>query len=139
MPEAPGLTESELGGQASRVWDALAPGSVVWLEGDLGSGKTTFVRYLVQAAGGDRATSPTFALVHEYETPHGLVVHVDCYRLREPDEAIDLDFPDLADRARALLIEWPERAGRHAPRADLLVRFAYGADATRRHVEVGAP
>ena len=44
-------------------------------------------------------------------------MHVDCYRLRGPDEAVDLDFPGLQQQARTLLIEWPENAGCHAPQA----------------------
>jgi hypothetical protein len=64
----------------------------VWLTGELGSGKTTFVQALSQAAAAGEAHSPTFALVHEYPSPSGLLVHVDCYRLRHADEALDLDF-----------------------------------------------
>ena len=68
---------------------------------------------MTRAAGCAPARSPTYALVHEYAGPGGLIVHVDCYRLARPDDAADLDFPDLLGRARLLLIEWPE--GEDAP------------------------
>ncbi len=101
------------GGFASRPHPPS--GSVVWLVGALGAGKTTLVRAI--ARGRDvaaSATSPTYALVHHYEAPTGAVYHVDCYRLRQAEEALDLDWATLMG-ADLLLIEWPERAGAWAP------------------------
>jgi len=109
---------AELIQEGQRLWRVLPPGAVVWLSGELGTGKTTLVQAVLAAAGGERARSPTFALVHEYQSPHGLIAHVDCYRLRSPKEAHDLDLCGLAQRARLTLIEWPERAGAFAPPAD---------------------
>ena len=108
----------------------LPPSAVVWLSGDLGAGKTTFVRAIVAAAAGESVTSPTFALVHEYESPIGRIAHVDCYRLRTPVEALDLDLEALAEDSRALFIEWPERARPHvpAPTAHLLLEHTGGED-----------
>jgi tRNA threonylcarbamoyladenosine biosynthesis protein TsaE len=139
MGDAILCSEDDLRTRAASLWAATAPGSVLWLEGELGAGKTTFARMVSSAAGAEPATSPTFALIHEYPTAAGPLIHVDCYRLREPDEAIALDFPDLARRARALLIEWPTRAGRHAPRPDVIVRLAHGADPRYRTLTVIAP
>ncbi len=85
------LTLDELDRVAADLWVGLPPGSVVWLTGELGSGKTTFVKALARVADAGDARTPTFALVHEYSSPAGLVAHVDCYRLRHPDEALDLD------------------------------------------------
>lgn len=121
--------------EAERWWASLPPGSVVWLSGELGTGKTTLVRAIARAAGVAEVRSPTFALVHEYPTPAGPLIHVDCYRLRDPAEALDLDFPDLARRARLLMIEWPERAGRHAPAPDLHLRLSHGRAPDQRVVE----
>jgi tRNA threonylcarbamoyladenosine biosynthesis protein TsaE len=120
---------------AASVWQELAPGSVVWLSGDLGSGKTAFVQAVALAAGAESARSPSFALVHEYESPEGLLAHVDCYRLRDPDEALDLDFPGLQHGARLLLVEWPERAGGYAPSPDAHLRFSHAPNPDQRIVE----
>lgn len=117
------------------VWRTLPPHGVVWLSGELGAGKTAFVQAVTRAARAQPARSPTYALVHEYASPDGPVVHVDCYRLRTPDEAMDLDLAELRRQARLLLIEWPERAGRYAPAPDLHLRLHHVADPSRRRLE----
>lgn len=132
MPE---YTLEELEEAAGRWWRALKAGSVVWLSGDLGAGKTALVQALARAAGAEPARSPSFALVHEYPSPEGTLVHVDCYRLRRPEEALDLDLAALAARARVLLIEWPERAGPFAPAPDLHLWLKHVARPDRRLVE----
>lgn len=114
----------------------LPAGGVVWLQGDLGVGKTTFVRAMVSAlGGGETATSPTYDLVHRYQGRSDSIYHVDCYRLREPEEARDLDWGTITNGA-ALLIEWPERAGTWAPAATRVVRISHGADPERRVVAI---
>lgn len=126
------LTLEQLQAQAAALWPELPAAAVVWLTGDLGAGKSTFVKALVRAGAGEEASSPTYALVHEYDSPSGLLVHVDCYRLRDPDEARDLDFRDLQRRCRVLMIEWPERGGAHVPPPDVHLHLAHGeGDAVR--------
>ncbi len=120
---------------AQSLWQELPAGAVVWLSGDLGTGKTTFAQAVCRAGGAEPARSPTFALVHEYASPKGPVFHADCYRLREPNEALDLDLPGLLTDARLLLIEWPERAGEFAPTPDAHLHFAHGVDLNTRLVE----
>ena len=129
------LSQQELEHEASALWGRMPRGTVLWLSGDLGTGKTTFVQALARVAGAAPARSPTFALVHEYPAPEGPLIHVDCYRLRHPDEALDLDLAELAARARLLVIEWPERAGRHAPAPDVHLRLAHAGAPDRRHLE----
>jgi tRNA threonylcarbamoyladenosine biosynthesis protein TsaE len=129
------VTLAELEQEAVMVWRTLPPHGVVWLSGELGAGKTAFVQAVTRAARAQPARSPTYALVHEYASPDGPVIHVDCYRLRTPDEAIDLDLAALRRQARLLLIEWPERAGRHAPAPDLHLRLHHVADPARRRLE----
>ena len=130
------LRETELV-QAGEAWgEALAPGAVVWLEGDLGAGKTTLVRALARGLGvREPTTSPTYGLVHHYEGRRGPVYHLDCYRLRAPEEAADLDWETLL-QGDAVLIEWPERAAGWAPAPSVRVRLAHAARDDQRAVEV---
>jgi tRNA threonylcarbamoyladenosine biosynthesis protein TsaE len=91
----------------------LRPGAVILLKGDLGAGKTAFVRGLAHGLGinADEVTSPTFTLVHEYRGGRLPLVHVDLYRLDRADlDEIGLD-QDLAARG-IVAIEWPERLSR---------------------------
>ena len=83
----------------------------------------------------EAATSPSYALVHHYEGSRGAVYHVDCFRLRDPEEAHDLDWETLR-AGDALLIEWPERAGGWAPRPSRRVRLALVAEPEIRRVEL---
>jgi len=130
------LDEAGLGALAEAVGRSLAPGEVVWLEGELGAGKTTFVRAMARGLGvREAATSPSYALVHHYEGSRGAVYHVDCFRLRDPEEAHDLDWETLR-AGDALLIEWPERAGGWAPRPSRRVRLALVAEPEIRRVEL---
>ncbi len=93
------------------------------------------MKALVRAASGPEARSPTFTLIHEYDSPSGVIVHVDCYRLRDPGEALDLDFPGLLRAARLLLIEWPERAGCYAPPPNAHLHFEHGEAPDVRRLE----
>src|SRR5207245_10158981 len=94
----------------------LAAPAVIGLSGELGTGKTTLVQASCRGLGARAlATSPTYALVHHYEAGGRPVYHVDCYRLRSPEEARDLGFEDMARERAIVLIEWPERAGAWAP------------------------
>lgn len=118
--------------------ESLAPGEVVWLEGELGAGKTTLVKAIVRGLGVDEpATSPTYNLVHRYEGRRGPVYHVDCYRLRTPDEASELGWDRLGE-ADAVLVEWPMRAGAWALPPTRRVRLEHTDDPDRRRVEVTA-
>ncbi len=125
----------EVAAEARELWHELPRGAVVWLTGELGSGKTTFVQALAEVAGADRASSPTFSLVNEYECPSGVIYHADCYRLKSVDEALDLDFPGILRSAFLVLIEWPERAGHLAPPADISLSFSHTGDPNVRQLE----
>lgn len=130
------LDEAALRALALEMGSGLSPSEVIWLEGDLGTGKTTFVQSLVRGLGvTGPATSPTYALVHHYDGRDGPVYHVDCYRLGRPAEAHDLDWETLKQGA-ALLIEWPERAGEWAPRATRRVALAHTPDPDVRRVDI---
>ncbi len=90
------LDEEELTAEGVALGQALPSGSLVTFEGDLGAGKTTFIRAIARGLGvAGAATSPTYALVHRYHGRRGPVFHLDCYRLRSPEEAADLDWEGL--------------------------------------------
>lgn len=92
---------------AARVAERLPYGALLLLEGPLGAGKTTFVAGLADALGSPaRTSSPTYTLIHEYPTPHGVLVHVDAYRLPDASDLLDMGLDDYLDRARAVVVEW---------------------------------
>lgn len=85
----------------------LPSGALVLLRGPMGAGKTTLVKFLVQAMGfKGEVTSPTYTLIHEYPTPQGLIVHIDAYRMADQQELFSLGLEDYLPEARAVLIEW---------------------------------
>ncbi len=99
--------------EAAALAATLEAGMILLLSGELGAGKTAFVRGLAQGLGVDpsEVTSPTFTLVHEYGGGRLPLIHVDLYRLERAElDEIGLD-DDLAARG-VVAIEWPERLGR---------------------------
>lgn len=119
---------------AARLAPLLRPGDVLFLQGDLGSGKTTCARAVLRALGvAEEAPSTTFNLVLTYETARGPVWHFDLYRLEAPEEAIELGFEDALDQA-IVLIEWPERLGPLAPPERLELTLAPEADPGARRL-----
>ncbi len=104
----------------------LAPGTTVLLYGDLGAGKTAFVRGLAEGLGIDpgEVSSPTFTIVQEYRSPRLTLQHVDLYRL-SPAEVSDLALDDLLDDATIMAIEWAERLPREPAQPAIRVTLAH--------------
>ena len=110
----------------------LAPGSAVALTGDLGAGKTHFVRGLVEGWGGsEAATSPTFTLVHEYPTPRGPVYHLDLYRARTGEEVWTAAHDELEDPHGLVVIEWADRFPSLLPPTAVSVAIRHAGEGRR--------
>ena len=132
------LTESQLGDLGEALGRKLPPGSILLFRGEVGAGKTTLIKAIAKGLGVQSATaSPTFALVHRYQGTRGPVFHVDCYRLRTPDEAQELDWERLLRDGDALLIEWPDQAGAWLPEATHQFSLAHVDDPDLRRLEEG--
>jgi tRNA threonylcarbamoyladenosine biosynthesis protein TsaE len=115
----------------------LAPGSVVALAGDLGAGKTHFVRGLAAGWGADpeEAASPTFALLHEYPAPRGNVHHLDLYRAKDANEVWSAVHDELDHASGLLVIEWADRFPELVPAGALWVRIRHAGEG-RREFEI---
>lgn len=124
-------SEAETGAAGRALAPGLSPGSVVLLFGDLGAGKTAFVRGLAEGLGVDPAevSSPTFTLLQEYRGGRIPLFHADLYRLNDAREVEDLGLEELAADG-VLAIEWPEKLPRR-PSESIRVRIEDAGDETR--------
>jgi tRNA threonylcarbamoyladenosine biosynthesis protein TsaE len=123
---------------ASAIARDLSMGTVLLLSGDLGAGKTAFVRGLAEGLGidADEVTSPTFTLVHEYRGGRLPLIHVDLYRLDRADlDEIGLD-QDLAAMG-VVAVEWSERLSRQIADATIVNIIDRGGD--RRDIDITRP
>ena len=118
---------------AARLGSALKPGDVVLLEGPIGVGKTHFVRACVAKLGSsDTVASPTYTLMHVYETRSGIVLHLDAYRLSGVEEYLDLGIEDLL-RDAIIMVEWGDRvAGAHPEHLRVVLELVPSRDTVRR-------
>jgi len=107
-----------------RLGHALVAGLSIWLQGDLGAGKTTLTRGVLRELGFlGRVKSPTYTLVELYALSRFNLYHFDLYRFTDPDEWEDAGFREYFNPASVCLVEWPDKAGGRLPQPDLLVRF----------------
>jgi len=124
----------------ARLAAARPPGNalgIIYLTGDLGAGKTTFARGFLNGCGvSGPVKSPTYTLVEVYETPTVSVIHLDLYRLLDPEELEPLGLRELARPGYVWLIEWPERGTGRLPFPDLSVSLSGGT--TGHEIDVTA-
>jgi tRNA threonylcarbamoyladenosine biosynthesis protein TsaE len=128
-------SESQTRRFAAQLAATLSPGTTILLHGDLGAGKTAFVKGLAEGLGLDPAsvTSPTFTLVHEYRGGRLPLIHIDLYRLNRVD-LNELGFDTDAAASGVVAIEWPERLAYALPDS-VVVRITDHGD-SRRSIEV---
>lgn len=108
----------------------LAPGLVIWLDGELGAGKTALVRAVLRALGHvGPVKSPTYTLVELYKLSSLYCYHFDFYRFNEPGEFQDAGLGEYFDGAAVCFVEWPDKAAGYVPDADLRIRLTHAGAA----------
>ncbi len=112
---------------AQQLTKTAPQGSWVFLKGDLGAGKTTFSQLFIAEKGyKGTVTSPTYALMNNYSTTSGEVIHCDLYRLSEPEELYEIGLLDLATEENAtVLVEWPSKGEGVLPQPDIIIEFSF--------------
>ncbi|MBU0501040.1 MAG: tRNA (adenosine(37)-N6)-threonylcarbamoyltransferase complex ATPase subunit type 1 TsaE [Gammaproteobacteria bacterium] len=118
-------TEAQIGFGALLA-GLLVDGLVIYLEGDLGAGKTTLVRGLLRGLGhAGTVRSPTYSLLEDYRLADRSIHHLDLYRLADPEELEYLGIRDICDGRSILLVEWPDKGRGVLPVADLVLRIRH--------------
>ena len=131
------LDEGGMRALAARLAVTARAGGVIYLEGDLGAGKTTFARALLGSLGvGERIKSPTYSLVESYRVGSLDAHHLDLYRIADAGELEWLGLGDLWTTGALVLVEWPERGRGTLPTADLVLHLEHAGD--RREVRAEA-
>ncbi|MCC8122570.1 MAG: tRNA (adenosine(37)-N6)-threonylcarbamoyltransferase complex ATPase subunit type 1 TsaE [Oscillospiraceae bacterium] len=133
LTNSPEETEAVAAALAAR----LSPGTVLALRGDLGAGKTAFVRGLARGLGAQsRVTSPTFSIVQEYPEGRIPLFHFDLYRLQGADDLFDIGWEDYLARGGICAVEWSERLAERMEPDFIVVAICRGADDTQRIIQI---
>jgi len=125
---------------AASFAQTLAGGEVIALHGDLGAGKTHFVRGLVRGLGGNERTvsSPTFVLLNVYDTGRLKVFHLDAYRVHGAEDFESIGFAELLEQGGVVAVEWPARVEGAIPAAHIDVRITPIGENSRQ-IEISRP
>lgn len=118
----------------------LKPGDVVAVYGELGTGKTRFIKGICEGLGvHEHVASPTFTIVNEYRFPGGTVYHFDFYRVNSTQEIRDVGFEEYANSDGVCLIEWADRAKELLPGRRYDVLLTLGDNENERAITIGEP
>lgn len=135
LSRSPAQTQTIAGGLAR----SLKGGECIALEGDLGAGKTQFVRGLLRGLGGEprSVSSPTFMLLNVYDTGRLTVYHLDAYRVTGPEDFEAIGFTELLEQGGVVVVEWASRVSELLPadRIDVLIE---PVSERERRIEIGA-
>nr|NJM01287.1 tRNA (adenosine(37)-N6)-threonylcarbamoyltransferase complex ATPase subunit type 1 TsaE [Desulfobacula sp.] len=113
----------------------ISQGLAMALKGDLGAGKTTFVKGLAKGLGVSEdyyITSPTFTIINEYPASPLTLYHLDLYRLSSAEELDDIGFDDIAGDKHVIVVEWPEILKEISFPFDMEIRFEFDENYNRR-------
>jgi tRNA threonylcarbamoyladenosine biosynthesis protein TsaE len=126
-------TTASLPEAAREFIGAMGDATVFAFRGEMGAGKTTFIKAICEALGvEDTINSPTFAIVNEYRSATAeLIYHFDCYRIKQIEEALDFGFEDYMDSGALCLIEWPENVEELLPGDTVNVFITVNEDGSR--------
>lgn len=126
--------ETEVLGSALGAYFSTVSGAAPWvitLEGDLGAGKTTLVRFILRALGiADTVRSPSYTLLEPYSDSRLHFYHFDFYRFTHPEQFLERGFDEYFVPGAICFVEWPDKAGRYLPAADLRILLAHPATGT---------
>ena len=118
--------ESETLRLAESMASHLFPGMNLYLKGELGSGKTTFVRGVLRGLGyQDKVKSPTYTLVEPYSLEKFTIYHFDLYRFKDETEWDDAGFREYFNNTSICLVEWPEKVGHILPKPDISIELSH--------------
>lgn len=136
--ETRSVTETET--VAAELARTLGPGSAIALHGNLGAGKTQFVRGLLVGLGGNPRTvsSPTYVLLNIYDTGRLPVFHLDAYRVNGPEDFEAIGFTELLEQGGVVVVEWADRITELLPLGTLHVRIE-PLDETTRRISIELP
>ena len=127
--------ESETLRLAESMASHLFPGMNLYLKGELGSGKTTFVRGALRGLGyQDKVKSPTYTLVEPYSLEKFTIYHFDLYRFKDETEWDDAGFREYFNNTSICLVEWPEKVGHILPKPDISIELSHAPHGRHLHL-----
>lgn len=119
---------------AAKTFLASVSGCRVFaLEGEMGAGKTTFITAVCRQLGVvDPTGSPTYSIINQYDSPSGVISHIDLYRLKDEEEVLQAGVGDAIDNSRYCFIEWPQAASALLPDSACWLNLEVLSDQTRK-------